>query len=129
MFYPQWGSLLTDETSLAVWGLQGSPGAILDSALLQGIAKTPWDGGMWRPELVQVHLGLNLSPIAPPVLSHCGNPARPLQCLELFMHKVLHQGTVLKPIWAILSQTRWCSADLSANHLCNQCQISRLFEF
>lgn len=106
MFNPQWGSLLTHETNLAVWGLQGSPGAMLDSALQQGISRTRWDGGVWRPELAQVHLGLNLSPIppaAPPVLRHCGNPARPLQCLELFMHKVLHRRTVLKSFWAILS--------------------------
>lgn len=100
VFYPQWGSLLTDEPSLAVWGLQGSPGAMLDSILQQGIARTPWDDGLGRPELVQMHLGLNLSPTlpaAPPVLSCCGNPAQLLQCLELFVHRALHQGLSQSP--------------------------------
>lgn len=51
--YSHWGSLLTDETSFAEQGLQGSPQAMLDSALQQGIGSTSWDGGVWT--------GLNLS--------------------------------------------------------------------
>lgn len=87
---------------------------MLDSALQQELQDPR---GWWgvEAELARVPLGLNLSPIppaAPALLSHCGNPAGPLQCLELFLHRALHQGTILKPSWAILSQTHQHSADL-----------------
>lgn len=117
MCFIPWGSLLTEETSLAVWGLQGSPGAMLDSALQQGITSTPWDDRGWRPE-----------PLTHP---SCSSSSSELQWQPCSAAAVLGgvcaqgsaPGTVLKPFWAILRQTRQQSADLRANHLCNQCQI------
>lgn len=114
MFYPWWGSLLADETSLAVWGLQGSPGPMLDSTVQQGIARTPWEGG-WRPELV--HLGLTPHPSFLQLLQCSAAVATLLSCAGLGAAPA--QGSAPRA-WP---EALWGYFKLSADHLCNQCQI------